>query len=170
MLLLSGGEDVKESISELNIVVSTIYFEYEPCAFEKANELSIIEKEGFYNTRKFENIYSIVNGVKDYKGKVTLLFEKLDISKIKFVNNRKKDVVKIANEIDKIVYKNYKLRKTNYIAHDLLYSDNKYRHHYKASDVENFENYLLNAKNEDIYYRILKMYVYPIHNKEKIER
>jgi len=170
MMLLSGGKDVKKSIEELNIVVSTISYEYEPCAFEKANELSILEKEGSYTKSQFENLYSIVNGINDPKGHVKLVFEKLDVDAIEFVNNRKKDVVSVANAIDRIVYKNYQLRKTNYIAHDLLYSESKYRHHYQQSDVDAFEKYLSKAKNEDVYYRVLKMYAVPIHNKLKVEQ
>ena len=167
MLLLSGVDDIKEAIRELNIVVSTISYEYEPCAFEKATELSIVEKDGVYNKREFENIYSLVNGIKDFKGDVKLVFEELNVDNIHFTNNRKKDVISIANEIDRIVYKNYQLRKTNYMAHDLLYNDNRYRHHYSQNDVKVFEKYLSKATNEDIYHRLLKIYVSPIHNKEK---
>jgi len=170
MLLLSGGENVKQSIDELNIVVSTISFEYEPCAFEKANELSVLAKEGVYEKRKYENIYSIVNGIKDYKGKVKLVFEKLDTDAIDFSNNRKKDVKAVAKAIDNIVYKNYQLRKTNYIAYDLLYNDSKYRHHYTEEEVSAFKTYLATAKNEDIYHRVLQIYVGPVHNKEKYEQ
>jgi len=168
MLLLSGGSDIKEAIRELNIVVSTISYEYEPCAFEKANELSIIAKEGVYKKRQFENIYSLVNGIKDPKGNVKLVFEELNVDNIQFTNNRKKDVLRIASEIDRIVYKNYQLRKTNYIAHDLLYNETKYRHHYDDNEVKEFKEYLSKANNEDVYHRILKMYVAPLHNKEKI--
>ena len=170
MLLLSGGVDIKKAVADLNIVVSTISYEYEPCAFEKANELSILDKEGAYKKSEFENLHSIVNGINDPKGHVKLVFEKLDIDNISFVNNRKKDVISVANEIDRIVYKNYQLRKTNYIAHDLLYNDDRYRHHYKQNEVAEFEKYLSKAKNEDIYHRLLKMYATPIYNKEKLER
>lgn len=169
MLLLSGGDDIKESISELNIVVSTISYEYEPCAFEKANELSIKAKEGVYKKRKFENIYSLVNGIKDFKGDVKLVFEELNVDNINFTNNRKKDVLNVAAEIDKIVYKNYQLRKTNYIANDLLYNETKYRHHYTEKEIIEFKEYLSKAINEDIYHRVLKMYVAPLHNKEQLE-
>ena len=167
MLLLSGGNDIKEAIREMNIVVSTISYEYEPCAFEKANELSIIAKEGIYEKRQFENIYSLVNGIKDFKGNVKLVFEELNVDTINFTNNRKKDVLSIASEIDRIVYKNYQLRKPNYIAHDLLYNETKYRHHYDDNEVKEFKEYLSKASNEDIYHRVLKMYVAPLHNKEK---
>ncbi|MCF6306400.1 MAG: hypothetical protein L3J09_00435 [Flavobacteriaceae bacterium] len=167
MLLLSGGKDIKEAVRELNIVVSSISYEYEPCAFEKANELSIIAKEGVYKKRQFENIYSLVNGVKDPKGNVKLVFEELNVNNINFTNNRKKDVISIANEIDRVVYKNYQIQKTNYIAHDMLYNETKYRHHYTDKEVGEFKEYLSKATNEDIYHRVLKMYVVPLHNKEK---
>jgi len=167
MLLLSGGSDIKEAVRELNIVISTISYEYEPCAFEKANELSVIAKEGVYKKREFENIYSLVNGVKDKKGDVKLVFEELNVDNIHFTNNRKKDVLSVAAEIDRIVYKNYQLRKTNYMAHDLLYNETAYRHHYTEKEVKEFKEYLSKATNEDVYHRILKMYVAPLHNKEQ---
>jgi hypothetical protein len=156
MLLLRGGNDLKKSIRELNIVVSTISYEYEPCAFEKATELSIIEKEGVYKKLPFENIYSLVNCIKDEKGAVKFVVEELNVDNIEFVNNTKKDVISLAKEIDRIVYKNYQIRKTNYIAHDLLYNDNKYRHHYTQKEVKYFKEYLARALNDDIYHRVLK--------------
>lgn len=168
MLLLSGGNDIKDAISELNIIVSTISFEYEPCAFEKANELSVLEKEGNYDKGKFENISSIINGITGYKGNVKLIFEKLNVSNIYFTNNRKKDVLAIADEIDRTVYKNYQLWKTNYMAYDLLHNDFKYQQYYNREDILKFKKYLKQSENEDVYYRLLKMYVNPIYNKNKI--
>jgi len=164
MLLLSGGNDIKEALSELNIVVSTISFEYEPCAFEKANELSINEKDGDYRKEKFENINSILNGINTYKGNVKLAFEKLNIDNIDFTNNRKQDVVKIVNELDSLIYKNYQLWKTNYMAYDLLHSDFKYQEYYNREDIVKFKK----SVNEDIYYKVLKMYVNPVYNKNKV--
>lgn len=168
MLLLSGGDNIKKSISELNIVVSTISFEYEPCVFEKANELSTVDKEGDYQKEKFENINSIVNGIKDYKGNVKLVFRKLDIDSIDFKNNRKKDAITVAKEIDRLIYKNYQLYKTNYMAYDLLYDDKKYNRHYTVKELEDFKKYIGKAQNEDIRYKVIKLYAKPIANKEKL--
>ena len=168
MLLLSGGDNVKEALSELNIVVSTISFEYEPCAFEKANELSINEELGDYKKEKFENINSILNGINSNKGNVKLVFEKLNIENIDFKNNRKQDVVSITNELDRLVYKNYQLWKTNYMAYDLMHNDYKHQEYYSQEDVVNFQRYLKKSENEDIYYKVLKMYVNPVYNKNKI--
>ena len=166
MLLLSGGEDIKQAIADLNIVVSTISFEFEPCAFEKAYELSIKNKEGSYKKSNFENINSIVHGINEYKGNVKLVFEKLDVDNIQFTNHKKRDVLEIAKSMDKIVYKNYQLWKTNYMAYDLLYNDNKYKYYYSWDDLEEFKNYLSKASNDDVYYRLLKISTNPLLNKE----
>ena len=168
MLLLSGGDDIKKSISELNIVVSTISFEYEPCVFEKAYELSKVDQEGSYQKEKLENINSIVNGIKDFKGNVKLVFKKLDIDSMEFKNNRKKDAITIAKEIDRLVYKNYQLYITNYMAYDLLYDDKKYDRHYTVKDLEGFKKYISKAQTEDIRYKIIQLYAKPIANKEKL--
>ncbi|MBL4745632.1 MAG: hypothetical protein JKY08_04630 [Flavobacteriaceae bacterium] len=168
MLLLSGGADIKQSMKELNIVVSTISFEYEPCAFEKANEMSLLDKTGVYNKSKFENLNSIVKGIKEYKGKVKLVFEKLNLENINFLNNKKKDAIAIALEIDRIVYRNYQLNKTNYMAYDLLYNDKKYDRHYSVNELENFKKYMFKAVNEDVNYRLITMYAKPIANKEAL--
>lgn len=168
MLLFSGGDNIKEATAELNIVVSTISFEFEPCAFEKAYELSIKDKEGEYQKKSLENINSIVHGINEYKGNVKLVLEKLNVDNIEFTNNKKKDVLSIAKEIDRIVYKNYQLRKTNYMAHDLLYNDYKYKSYYSWQELEEFKNYLSKSSNDDVYYRLLKIYVNPLLNKEKV--
>lgn len=166
MLLLSADDNIKSAVDELNIVVSTISFEYEPCAFEKAYELSIKDKEGIYKKKNLENINSIIHGIQEYKGQVKLVFEKLDTGRIEFTNNRKKDVIRVAKEIDRIVYKNYQLRKTNYMAYDLLYNDNKFKSYYNWEELESFKEYLSKAINDDVYYRLLKIYVNPLLNKE----
>ena len=166
MLLLSGGDDLKASLKELQIVISTISYEYEPCAFEKAYELSRIDKKGAYEKKQFENINSILNGINEYKGRVKLVFEKLDVNAIDFTNNRKKDVLEITKGINDIVYRNYQLWKTNYMAYDLMYNDNKYKNFYSWDELEEFKNYLSKASNEDVYYRLLKIYVNPLLNKK----
>jgi len=165
MLLLSGGFDIEKAILELNIVISTISYEYEPCAFEKANELSIVEKEGKYQKHEFENIYSILKGINEKKGNVKLVFEKLDLSKLSLLNNRKQDVLTISKEIDRIIHSNYQLWKTNYIAYDILYNETKFQNYYSEKDFQDFKNYLAKSLNDDIYCRVLEMYSYPIKNK-----
>ena len=133
---------------------------------KKAYELSRIDKKGAYEKKQFENINSILNGINEYKGRVKLVFEKLDVNAIDFTNNRKKDVLEITKGINDIVYRNYQLWKTNYMAYDLMYNDNKYKNFYSWDELEEFKNYLSKASNEDVYYRLLKIYVNPLLNKK----
>ena len=169
MLLLSGGDDVKRSVEELNIVVSTISFEYEPCAFSKARELSIRDREGFFKKTNLQDIQDIVSGIHDFKGNVRLVLEALNTADIPFTNNRKKDVIEIARAIDRIVYKNYRLWKPNYMAYDLLLNKFVHQKYYTPEDLVRFKEYLKKSENEDVYYRVLKMYANPVYNKMRTQ-
>lgn len=168
MLLMSAkSNNLKSAIKELNIVVSAISFEYEPCAIEKAIEMQTKEDTGTYKKKHLENIYSIVKGIEEPKGNITLSFEKLNIDTINFSNNKKETIKAIANEIDRIIYKNYKLYKTNYIAHDLLFNTKSFKKFYSKEDKKNFNNLIkLSSKDKRIQLRLLKMYVNPLINKK----
>lgn len=167
MLMMSAKEDLKSAVAELNIVVSSVSFEYEPCALEKAVELQTKEDTGEYKKATYENIHSIVKGIKEYKGDVSLSFEKLDVENINFTGNNKEDIKGIANEIDRLVHKNYKLFKTNYIAHDLLFDTNSFKKHYTKEEKESFNSYIkANSDDRTIRLRLLKMYVNPMVNKK----
>jgi len=168
MLMMSGGSDLKESLKELQIVVSSVSYEYEPCALEKAVELQVIEETGNYTKTKYENINSIVKGIEEKKGDVILHFEKLDVDKIYFSGNFKKDLLAITAEIDRIVYKNYQLHKTNYMAYDLLETSQEYAAHYTEYDLKLFWQYLRACSTDLILQdRLLKMYAQPLMNKNK---
>lgn len=166
MLLMSDKEDIKKAIEALNIVVSSISFEYEPCALEKAIELQTIQDAGTYKKKKYENIYSIVKGIEEQKGDVCLHLEKLNTANINFSENKKKTILSIAREIDRIVYKNYKLFKTNYIAHDLLFDTKSFKQKYTKEEKKKFEAMIKSASDDKrIQRRMLKMYMAPIINK-----
>lgn len=166
MLLLNSRENLKEDVDKLNIVVSSISFEYEPCALEKAVELQTKEETGTYEKKEFENIHSIVRGIEEYKGDVCLHLEKLNTDNIDFSKRRKEVVKAIAFEIDRVVYKNYKLHKTNYMAHDILFKTNSFGDKYTAKEKQTFGDLITNSsKDKEIQLRLLKMYVNPLINK-----
>ncbi|MCK0130978.1 hypothetical protein MWU59_05620 [Flavobacteriaceae bacterium F08102] len=168
MLMMSGGDDFKASIEELQIVVSSVSYEYEPCAIEKAVEIQTIKETGSYTKKKYENMYSILKGIEEYKGDVNLHFEKLDVSRLAFTGNYKKDLRLISGEIDRIVYKNYHLHKTNYMAHDLLMTSKAFANHYSDDDLTSFWDYLRGCTDDlKLQDRLLKMYAQPVLNKAK---
>jgi len=167
MLLLSGGGDLKKTMKELNIIIATVSYEYEPCAVEKAIELQIKEETGSYTKTKYENINSILKGIEEYKGEVVMHFEKLSIDTIDFSNGRKKVIKDITDTIDKTVYKNYHLFKTNYMAYDMLYDTMEYEEYYTTKDLEIFKEYIKKSSTDsNIQDRLLKMYSNPVINKK----
>lgn len=169
MLLMSGDTNLKRGIEELNIVVSSISFEYEPCAIEKAIELQTREETGTYKKSQYENINSIVKGIEEPKGDVFLHFEKLNTANINFSGNKKEVIKSVSNEIDRIVYKNYKLFKTNYIAHDLLFDTKSFKKKYTKEEKKEFELLIKSSSNDKrIQLRLLKMYMSPIINKRML--
>lgn len=169
MLLLNTKDNLKEDLEKLNIVVSSISFEYEPCALEKAMELQTKEDTGVYEKKQYENIYSIVKGIEEQKGDVCLHLEKLNIEKIDFSKSRKDVVKSVAHEIDRIIYKNYKLHKTNYIVHDILFETESFVSKYETKEREQFEDFIKSSsEDKDIQLRLLKMYVNPLINKRLV--
>lgn len=168
MLLMSGGDDIKQSLKDLQIVVSSVSYEYEPCAVEKAIEMQTKEEFGVYKKSKFENINSITKGIEEPKGNVSLHFEKLSVVNIDFSGNLKSTLKAIADEMDRLVYKNYKLFKTNYIAYDVLHNTYVFTDFYNPQDVINFKNYINDQSNDaDIQERLLQLYANPVLNKQK---
>ena len=167
MLLMSARGDLKEALEDLKIVVSSISFEYEPCALEKAMELQTKEDTGEYIKSPNENINSIIKGIEEYKGNVNLHFEKLNVNKIDFSLNKKEIIKAVAHEIDHIVYANYKIFKTNYMAHDILFNTNSFTQYYTPEEKQTFNRYIEAANPEnEIQLRLLKMYVNPLVNKK----
>lgn len=168
MLLMSGTADLKESLRELNIVVESISYQYEPCVLEKAIECHIKETTGSYTKQKGENVAHILKGIAQYKGNVTLGLEKLDVKNIDFSGGPKEIINNITAEIDRLVYSNYKLYDTNYIAMDILQNTNKYNGLYTETDLAAFKEYLNKLTEENhLQQRILQLYAQPVINKEK---
>lgn len=171
MLLMSAKTDLKSALAELNIVISSVSFEYEPCATEKAIELQTKEDTGTYKKKHLENIHSIVKGIEEHKGNVCLHFEKLDISKIHFSDNKKNTINNIVSEIDRVIYKNYKLHKTNYIAHDILFHTRSFSKFYSAEEKRTFQDFINSSNNSQlIQSRLLEMYARPLLNKQSLNQ
>ncbi len=171
MLNMSNNGEFVENFSELNIVPVTISYEYEPCDIFKA-----IEKysclEGTYTKKPDEDIHSLVSGITQYKGKIHVALGKPineELQNIKDGNNNDK-INEISSIIDKQIYKDYKLWKTNYIAYDLLNNDNKFINFYSPEEKEDFEKYILNhiknidADKKTLEKTFLNIYANPVIN------
>lgn len=167
MLLMSGTDNLKQSLADLQIVISSVSYEYEPCAVEKAIELQTKDELGVYKKSKFENINSIIKGIEEPKGEVSLHFEKLNADNIDFSGDLKSTIKAIVAEMDRLVYKNYKLFKTNYMAYDILHKTNLFVDFYTPENLNAFKRYIHRQNDDaDIQERLIKLYANPVLNKQ----
>ncbi len=98
-----------EYMKSLKIVPVAISYEYDPGDVNKANELYMTQRDGTYEKSKLEDIDSIVNGIKGYKGRICVrVGDPVDQS----FNTAEE----LADYIDDYIYQNYRLFPSNLIA------------------------------------------------------
>ena len=89
------------------------------------------------------------------------------------IENENEKIKTLASSIDKQIYSNYKLWKTNYIAFDLLNNNNLYSKYYTFEEKEEFKSYAskqlfnLTGDKEKLYEIFLNIYANPLKNKLK---
>lgn len=140
MFSLSCMRDKIKALADLNIVPVAISYEWEPCDILKTLELyesrftKYIKKPG-------EDLNSIITGMVQRKGWVNIeICEPLSSSCLgQFADSTNTDYHrKVASMIDSSIHKAYKLMPNNYIAHDIRYGQQKYKHFYTAADKVTF--------------------------------
>lgn len=174
MLNISGENDIFSSIEKLNIVPYTISYEYEPCCAEKVNEL-YISRYKKYEKKEGEDLSSILKGIMQPKGRIHLDFnEPLKLSPELFPEGQNKNESNriVAQSIDNVLHRNYRLFPNNYIAYDMLYNCNKYSDKYTAQEKSVFLKYQnktiekIEGNKNEIAEIFLQLYANPTRNKE----
>ncbi len=172
MLNISGAGNFIENFTELNIVPLTISYEYEPCDVLKVRELYYSLKAP-YKKSPDEDLNSIITGITQQKGRIHFSIGKPINDKLYEIEERANNdkINQLTRMIDKQIYENYKLWKTNYIAYDILYNDGKYINKYTSEDKKAFKDYLTKQLNnikgdKNILLKIfLNIYANPVENK-----
>ncbi|HON19707.1 MAG TPA: acyltransferase [Bacteroidales bacterium] len=174
MFTLSSNKRFVPNLLELNITPLIISYEYEPCVFLKVAEIyvSMYQK---YEKKEDEDFQSIIQGIIQWKGNIHFVVGKpITEDELKECDQLQKNdkFIRLAQIIDKRIYDNYRLWKTNYIAYDLLYNTDTYTMHYSPSEKSDFIQYMKNGleKIEGEYDELenifLKIYANPVKNKE----
>lgn len=144
MFGMSGDKDFVKNYEELNIVPITISFEYEPCDYLKTNELYQKEVNGSYTKSKDEDFKSILLGVNSNKGGVHMSFNdvisKEDLHAIA-ERGSKNPINELTNLMDRRINQSYKLKKTNFIAFDLLNNGTQFTDKYSVEERESFSQF-----------------------------
>ncbi len=100
-----------EYIKQLNIVPVAISYEYDPGDADKAHELFMKDRDGTYEKSNLEDIESIVNGIRGYKGRITVRIGDP-------VTDNFESAEALASYIDSYIHQNYQLYPSNLIAAD----------------------------------------------------
>lgn len=158
---------ISDIVQELAIVPVSISYEYDPCDYLKAKELSAVAKEGSYKKPPGEDLLSLVKGLGEFKGKVYLRFgERLQ--------GDFQSPEEVANALDHQILENYQLYDVNYWALSQLANqdqDGDYDSCWRAlkstvsiEDTQDFEQ-RLSACPEAHRRQWLEMYANPVVNK-----
>jgi len=180
-MLTYGNRDVPfvESLKELNIAPIAISYEYDPNDRLKAREYLLKSKNPNYKKTQEDDLESMKIGIMEKKGQIHYAFtpcinERLD--RIPADLDRLLMVQRICGIIDHAIHANYKIFKTNYIAHDLLFDNKDFGEHYTAEDEKEFRDYLnaqldriddipVNASDRNYMLKyMLQMYSNPLTN------
>lgn len=178
MLDMSGGGSFSERFKELNILPLSISYEFEPCDIKKARE-KLISKDHKYVKGRYEDMESIMLGIKQPKGNVHLSFgTPLTEGEIEAASTLSKNdrYQALRRSIDRRIISGYRLWKTNYMGYDLMTGSTKYADRYSPADLEGFIAYIEHQLDSvepeldrgELRERLLGIYGNPVISKEGV--
>ena len=178
MFDMSGTQDFVQNFMELNLVPLSISYEYEPCDILKAREM-LISRTQKYVKGENEDLQSIVQGIRQYKGNVHInigdALTEEEIREASFCDKNDR-YQQIRHAVDRRVISGYQLWKTNYMAYDLVDGGNKYATEYTPEELEGFKAYIEKQlgtvepelNREDLRDILLHIYSNPVLSKENL--
>lgn len=176
-MLASGKEQkpVKEAVRDMHIVPLTISYEYDPCDYLKAKEFQQKRDNPDHQKSKQDDLDNMKAGIFGKKGRVHYacaapIDEWLD----SLPEMPEHDFFEaVAQHLDRVIHKGYRIYPSNYIAADLLEEGRRFAEHYSAEEKAHYESYLqkrldkIDLPNKDEAYLrrcILTMYANPLYN------
>lgn len=171
-------------MKELNLLPLSISYEYDPNDYLKAKEFLLKKRDSSFKKSQKDDLLSMSTGIMGYKGRVH--FEIMPCVNLK-IDELSDDIDKsellniIRTEIDKSIYKGYKLYPCNYIAYDLIHNTDRFlQSDYTNEDKEKFVSYVNNQlgkidietsdeEKEFMRNMIYTMYSNPLKNKLSVQ-
>ena len=179
MFSLSSNGDFVKSMDELSITPVAVSYEYDPCDFLKAAEVYVSTYQKYMKSRN-EDLNSIMKGFMQPKGNVEYVVTKpITIEELQYCDtfDKNEKFSHLADIIDQRIYSNYKLHKTNFIAHDILSDSHHFADRYTVDDKKAFEEYMHSGiaalefpHHEDIENIFLHIYANPVDNCLKFQQ
>ena len=149
--------DFHEFLRQTKIVPIAISYQYDPCDRMKAWEIHRKRTRGEHKKRKYEDLVSIMAGIKGFKGKVHYHFN----APMEPVYNNEKELVAA---IDERIQHGYKLWSTNFIAYDVIHNTNLFETTYSEFEKQRF--FLrFHRLSKQVRTILLEAYANPVANK-----
>lgn len=175
-MLSMGGENICESLSNLNIVPVSISYEIEPCDIQKTRELYMSRRDKYVKAPN-EDFMSILAGITEDKGRIHYSFGtplNSFLGKLESQNLHDNEVIeKIAGEIDRQIHSGYKLWPNNFIAADLTEKNKRFAQQYSEAEAAQFNAGMIaktgsleEMDKEELIEIFLQIYANPVFNKQ----
>ncbi len=173
MLSFYQKDNFYEAIKKLDIIPLSISYEWEPCDVMKIRE-TYLSKQATYVKKDKEDLQSTLGGIMGQKGRIHFALGKplnkyLDEIKAEKFNNDY--LALVAQQIDKEIYKNYKLWPVNYLAYDLLEGINTHNNQYNNTTLTLFkkrfstiDELLPEGDRDELWNLFLHLYANPVYN------
>mgnify|MGYP002624143843 CR=1 FL=1 len=134
-----------ENLKELNLTPASLSYEYDPNDYLKAKEFLMKTKNPNFKKSPDDDLISMKTGISDYKGHVHVAFTPCindQLDRIPEDLDRLLAQQRVCNIIDNAIHSNYKIFKTNYMAHDMLFGKEEFAQEYTAEEKSGFKDYL----------------------------
>ena len=158
MLYLSKkreGYSFSELMKKCNIVPVAISYQYDPNDINKGREEVTKEhNDGKYEKKKYEDLISMVKGLRCQKGHVHVAIG----DPLEGEYNTPEEV---AEAIDHQIHLNYHLFDTNYLSYDVLEGGDRFKEFYSSLDKEEFLSRFVHL-SEDVRNFVLNTYANPV--------
>ena len=158
MLYLSKkkeGCSFSELIKKCNIVPVAISYQYDPNDINKGREEVTKEhNDGKYEKKKYEDLISMVKGLRCQKGQV-------HVSIGNPLEGEYNTPEEVAAAIDREIHLNYRLFDTNYLAYDVLEGGDRFKDHNATLDRNEFLSKFAHL-SEDVRSFVLNTYANPV--------
>ncbi len=145
MLTMGGKGTPIESLKELNITPISISYEYDPCDYLKATEYLQKHRNPDFHKSERDDLLNMETGILGFKGQVVFTATKCINEMLDEINpecDRHSCVHTVAELIDNLIHRNYKIFPGNYIAYDRVEHSNRFADKYTPQEVATFDKYI----------------------------
>lgn len=172
LTLAEDGEDAFAFFQKIKVVPVSISYEYDPTDILKMPELLAKSREEKYVKSENEDFVNLLRGIIGTKKRIHLQVNGVldtEIQEIARMDlNQNEKLGKLSEEIDRQIWKGYRLWPSNYIAFDMLQGEERFSDHYTREEKEAFEKRVrdkIDLSNPLVLENFLSMYAYPVINK-----